>query len=492
MNDSTIEGQVQARSATVDARIARGERPYETSVVVPCHASVVTWDDASALPDMQELAQGVHASDQPHQVMGRLLQLNDMGRMAFAFIRSDGVELQLCATAQQSGALTALKAAALGDHVWAVGYAFRTRQGKRALLVTEARVVTPCIRPLPSKALRCDDAGADARWRAENASADMVLRPETILTLRRRADIVRSVRRTLDQRGFVEVETRSLLRVASGAAAEPFVAHHRASGEDVRLRIATEVELKRLVVGGLERAYELGRVYRNEGADRTHCPEFTMVEMYQAGADADCMMLLVEDIIRDAAAAAGCGPELVGWPGAALTYERITMREAVLRYANLPNIPIQRACSTVSWTEAVELARYAHEECGMLAGVSYGAALQGIFDRFVVPILQQPTFVTRHPLELSPLSAACADDPMLADRFELYARGMEIANGCAELTDPREQRRRMAKQGAVDEDLVRALELGMPPTAGCGIGIDRLCMLLLGADRIADVMALPR
>lgn len=492
MNDSTVECQVQARCAAIDERIARGERPYETSIVVPCHPGAVLQEDISSLPDMQQLQDGVHASDQPHQVMGRLLQVNDIGRLAFAFIRSDGIELQLCATAQQPAALAALKAAALGDHVWAVGYAFRTRQGKRALLVTEARVVTPCVRPLPSKALLCDSAGADVRWRAENASADMVLRPETLATLRRRAAIVSAVRATLDQRGFIEVETRSLMRTASGATAEPFVAHHRASGEDVRLRIATEIELKRLVVGGLERVYELGRVYRNEGADRTHCPEFTTVELYHAGIDTPCMMMLVEDIIREAAYAAGCGPELAGTLSAPIAYERITMRDAVLRFAELSHVPIQRAMSVVTWTEAVELSQYAHEQCGMPAGVSYGQALQGIFDRFVVPKLLRPTFVLRHPLELSPLSAACPGDPMLADRFELYASGMEIANGCAELTDPREQHRRMVRQGTVDEDLIRALELGLPPTAGCGIGIDRLCMLLLGADRIADVMALPR
>lgn len=486
MNDSTVEGQMAARQAQLDGR------SYVTSIVVPCHASVALLGDTHDLPDMAALQAGELSSDQPHQVMGRMLQVNDMGRMLFAFIRSDGTELQLCATAQQPGALAALKRASLGDHVWAVGYSFRTRQGKRAILVTDARVVTPCVRPLPSKALLGEPTGADARWRSENASADMVLRPHIATMLRKRALIVRAIRAALDQRGFVEVETRSLLRTASGASATPFVTHHRASGEDVSLRIATEIELKRLVAGGLERVYELGRVYRNEGADRTHSPEFTTVEMYQAGIDTACMMLLVERIIAEAALAAGCGEELAGSPGAPVSYERMTMREAVRNLSGLTHVPIQLANRNVSWTEAVELPRYAHERLGMPASLSYGRALQDIFDEHVVPRLERPTFVLEHPLELSPLSAASAHDPMVADRFELYALGMEIANGCAELTDPVEQRRRMEHQGSVDVSLIRALELGMPPTAGCGIGVDRLCMLITGAPRIDDVMALPR
>lgn len=490
MNDSTVEGQIAARRAQRDATIARGEQPYVPSIVVPCHPSLVLLRDIAQLPDLVQLQNGEGKGDQPHQVMGRLLQLNDLGRMLFAFIRSDGVELQLCATAREPQALAALRAANLGDHVWAAGHAFRTRQAKRAVLVTEARVVTPCIRPLPGKALQGDAAGQDVQWRRSNPEADLVIRPRGIEVLRRRAAILRSVRRTLDEHGFVEVETRTMLPHASGAAAAPFVSHHNAADVNVCMRIATEVELKRLVAGGLERVYELGRVYRNEGADRTHSPEFTTVELYHAGIDFSCMMQLTERIIAEAALAAGCDEQLAGTINAPVNYDRITMRDAVKKLSGLPNVPIQ-LCTAVGWVEAVELARYAHEQCGMPAGVSYGAALQGIFDEFVVTKLVRPTFVTRHPLELSPLSAACADDPMLAERFELYANGMEIANGCVELTDPDEQRRRMERQGTVDPDLIRALELGMPPTAGCGIGIDRLCMLLLGANDIADVMALP-
>lgn len=495
-NDSTLEGQIAAR------RAALRDGAYVTDLVVPCHPSLVLVRDIAQLPDLVQLQRGEGEGDQPYQVMGRLLQVNDLGRLLFAFIRSDGIDLQLCATAHEPAALAALRGANLGDHVWAVGHAFRTRQGKRAVLATEARVVTPCIRPLPGKALQ-GGAGQDVQWRRANPEADLVIRPDGADLLRRRARIVRAVRRTLDERGFTEVETRTMLQHASGAAAASFTAHHRHLGSDVHLRIAMEIELKRLVAGGLEQVYELGRAYRNEAADRTHSPEFTMLEMYHTGIDLACMMMLTEDIIQEANAAVNPGVTTVPWdehrisvgsrtPDAQpICYERMTMRDAVSRFANLGNVPVQRGFTSPNWVEEVELTRYAHERCGMPANVSYGEALQRIFDEHVVPKLIQPTFITEHPLELSPLSAASQHSSLLANRFELYACGMELANGCVELTDPDEQRRRMQAQGTVDADLIRALELGMPPTAGCGIGIDRLCMVLLGRRDIHDVMALP-
>lgn len=501
LNDSTVEGQVTAR------RSALHDGSYVTSLVVPCHPSLVLQRDIAQLPDLMQLQRGEGEGDQPYQVMGRLLQVNDLGRMLFAFIRSDGVDLQLCATASEPVSLAALRAANLGDHVWAVGHPFRTRQGKRAVLAIEARTVTPCIRPLPGKALQGLGAGTDAQWCSANPEADLVMRPAAVQILRRRAAIVRSIRSTLDCRGFVEVETRTMMRRASGASATPFTAYHRHLGTDVHLRIATEVELKRLVVGGLEQVYELGRVYRNEASDRTHSPEFTTVEMYHAGIDLPCMMMLVEDIVQDANAAVNLDEGVLPWgehrldvgsrsPGSQRwCYERVTMRDAVAhrRHVLPVGLPIEIGDPMICATERTALPTYVRDRLGAPAGacLSYGTALQWTFDEHVVPHIIQPMFITEHPLELSPLSARSAHDPMLADRFELYACGMEIANGCTELTDPDEQRRRMETQGAVDHDLIRALELGMPPTAGCGIGVDRLCMLLLGATSIDQVMALP-
>ncbi|RMH51407.1 MAG: lysine--tRNA ligase [Zetaproteobacteria bacterium] len=430
------------------------------------------------------------------RVGGRIMAHRVMGRSSFLHIQDGSGRIQLFL---QRDRLTpelydATKAWDLGDIVGAAGTLFRTRTGELSVRVEEIRLVAKCLRPLPEKWKGLQDK--ELRYRRRYL--DLMVSSEARDRFRLRSRIVAELRRRLEARGFIEVETPMLQLRPGGAAARPFITHHNALDIDLYLRIAPELYLKRLVVGGFERVFEINRNFRNEGLDATHNPEFTMVEFYQAWADFHDAMETTEALIRGVAEA--CGRTRIVWEGVELDlgrpFRRLRMDEAVvekrpdlaghtrnkglLATVCLQEIPDFRP--TVTWQA--------------------GDYLNALFEALVEPELQQPTFVTHHPVEISPLARRNGAEPHLTDRFELFVAGKEIANGFSELNDPDDQRARFLAQAAarqaeegepagVDEDFLCALEYGMPPTAGVGIGVDRLVMMLTGSHSIRDVLLFP-
>ena len=325
---------------------------------------------------------------------------------------------------------------------------------------------------------------------------DLIMNPETMDTFVKRTEIIKAIRRYLDERGFLEVETPVLSTIAGGAAARPFITHHNALDMDMYLRIATELALKRLVVGGMERVYELGRVFRNEGIDVRHNPEFTSVEIYQAYADYRDLMEITEGIVRGAAEAV-------------LGTARITYQGTEIDLTNVRTVSMNDAVKEATGVDFLSAATV--EEARAMAdgiGVPYeerhgiGGILNAAFEEKVEADLIQPTFITGHPTEISPLAKRNPDDPRITDRFEFFVFGRELANGFTELNDPIDQRARFVEQmkqreagddeaHMMDEDFVTALEYGLPPTGGLGIGVDRLVMLLTDSASIRDVLLFP-
>jgi lysyl-tRNA synthetase, class II len=371
--------------------------------------------------------------------------------------------------ADNAAAFAVAKELSLGDFVGARGPLFKTRKEKRALKCEELRLLTKAVRPPPGKVLQAGHDVTDLGLLYRQRYLDFIVHPEKVEVFRKRARIIGGVRKFFDERGFVECETRMLLSTNGGAAARPFKTHHNALDIELYLRIATELDLKRLVVGGIERVYEIGRLFRNEGMDRTHNPEFTTIEFYQAWATYEDLMAeteqLIEGLARDV-----CGTTEIEYQGQKISlqapFRRATMQELV-------GEPL------------------------------VGKALVEAFEHKVEPTLIQPTFVTQFPIEVSPLARRNEKDPRFTDRFELFIAGREYANAFSELNDPVDQRQRFeaqvkAKAGGdeeamdYDEDFCRALEYGMPPTAGEGIGIDRLVMLLTNQPSIRDVIFFPQ
>jgi len=347
------------------------------------------------------------------------------------------------------------------------------------------------LRPLPSKWHGLRDV--DLRYRRRYV--DLLVNAEVRELFERRARLVASLRRTLDSRGFLEVETPVLQSVASGAAARPFITHHNALDCEFHLRISLELPLKRLLVGGLERVYELGRVFRNEGVDTRHNPEYTLLECYQAFADLSDMMELTEALVLEAARAAAS--ETTTFRGQPIHWSPPWPRLSIVEELR------RRGVDILATSDVQELRRCA-EAAGMPVpeARSWGQAVEQLVDEVIQPTLVQPTFLVDHPVAISPLAKARPDEPRIAQRFELIVAGMELANAFTELNDPEEQRRRFLDQlqeravaggstVAPDEDFLLALEYGMPPAGGLGIGVDRLAMLLLGASSIREVLLFP-
>ncbi len=435
------------------------------------------------------------------RVAGRLRAMRPMGKASFVHIEDATGRLQLYIRKDRVGEepYRLLKLLDLGDLIGAEGEAFRTRTGEISLQADSIEVLAKAVRPLPvvkEKDGVVYDAFRDREARYRQRYLDLILNPDSREVFRRRAETIRFLRRYLDEMGFLEVETPILQSIYGGGLANPFKTHHRALEMDLYLRIAEELPLKKLIVGGLERVYELGRVFRNEGLDRQHNPEFTLLEFYWAYADYHDAMDLVEDMFRRAAAAIA-REEAASYEG-----QRIDFAKPFARASMLDLIEEHTGVS-VGPLPAESLHELCRKHGGeMPASTPRGKLIEKVFDLTVQPHLVQPTFVMDHPLEVSPLAKRHRKHADLVERFELFIAGMEFANAFTELNDPIDQRQRFEMQTSLreagdeeahplDDEYVDALEHGMPPTAGVGIGIDRLVMLLTGSSAIRDVLLFP-
>jgi lysyl-tRNA synthetase class 2 len=432
-------------------------------------------------------------TDERHRVAGRLAARRGSGKAAFLDLVDRTGKIQLHARLDVLGEerfqrLTSLD---LGDLLGVDGAAMRSRHGEISLRVEDFTVLGKALRPPPDK----HHGLSDVETRYRQRELDLIASEESRRLFVDRARIVSAVRATLDADGFVEVETPVLQPLYGGAMARPFTTHHNALDRDLYLRIATELYLKRLIVGGLERVYELGKDFRNEGVSHKHNPEFTMVEWYEAYADYEGAMARTEAVVRAAAAASSYDGELdfAGpWP-------RLGFVDAIREATG-----IDLAAHATAEALAAEIERRGLEVGAEGREVPWFALADDLLSKYVEPTLKQPSFVVDYPKELSPLARERADRPEIVERFEAFAAGMEIANGFTELIDPDEQRARFQAQDRIetqtggeaetmpyDEAYVHALEQGMPPTAGVGLGIDRLVMLLTGRDSIREVVLFP-
>ena len=425
---------------------------------------------------------------------GRVMALRSFGKAAFVQLQDRSGRLQAYVRKDIVGpeAFEVFQHVEVGDFVGVVGPLFRTRTGELTVEAGRVQVLTKSLRPLPEKWHGLTDK--ETRYRQRYV--DLIVNQEVRDTFRTRSRIVSIMRRFFEQRDFLEMETPMMQPIPGGATARPFVTHHNALDMTLFLRVAPELYLKRLVVGGIERVFEINRNFRNEGLSNQHNPEFTMLEFYQAYATYESLMELTEELFGTVA------QELTG--GTTITYQgaeiefaapwtRLTVREAVVRYGALD-------LSQIDDPDA--LAVYAKKFGLETVGVPHGKLLAEVFETVAEPHLVQPTFVTEYPVEVSPLSRRNEQDPRFVDRFELYVAGREIANAFSELNDPEDQLERFRGQAAereagdeeahwVDMDYVRALQYGMPPTAGEGIGIDRLVMLFTDSASIRDVILFP-
>ena len=424
------------------------------------------------------------------RVAGRILTIRRMGKAGFLHLLQDGAKLQVYikkdAVPEASYRLYEILDA--GDVIGVEGYLFRTRTGELTVHASQLDFLSKIMLALPEKWHGLEDI--ETRYRQRYL--DLIANPEVREVFVRRAKIVRSLRRQLEERGFLEVETPMMQPLYGGAAARPFVTHHNALDMDLYLRIAPELYLKRLVVGGLERVYEINRNFRNEGISTQHNPEFTMLEFYQAYTDYRGLMDLSAELLRQTAIDA-TGSAQVTYQGNVLDFgqlRRMSMREAILAFWPGSDKPSLEDLKDADW-----LRRQTNES-------SPGDALVALFERYVEDKLIEPTIIYDFPVEVSPLSKNKPDEPGFVERFEIFAAGMEIANAFTELNDPQEQRRRFEAQLAMraagdeeahmmDEDYLRALCYGLPPTAGEGIGIDRLTMILTDSKSIRDVILFP-
>lgn len=480
---------IAARRENLAALRSRSGDPFaQTRYLVNAHAS-------DLLARYEALEPESRAETESWSLAGRLMTKRKMGKTIFADLHDRTGKLQLYVRRDELGddRFADWNDLDRGDPIGVTGFAFRSKMGELTLHVRDFAVLGKALLPLPDKWHGLQDI--EKRYRRRYV--DLIVRPEVRETMIARSRIAAQMRRFIDERGFFEVETPVLLHVAGGAAARPFVTHVDALDETLQLRIATELNLKRLIVGGLERVYEIGRIFRNEGIDTTHNPEFTMLELYAAYWDVHDMLEFNEELIAHLATNV-CGGETLPVGEHLISFKRPFARigylEGIARYSD-GKYTRERLLSPAG---AAEILR----ELGLPESPTHGHALDKIFERVLEPHLVQPTFVTDYPVLISPLAKRKAEDRDLVDRYELFCAKMEISNAFTELNDPDDQRVRFEAQIAErasgdaeipepDWDFVRALEYGMPPTAGIGIGVDRLVMLLTNQASIRDVLLFP-
>ena len=430
------------------------------------------------------------------QVAGRIMSKRGMGKAIFCHIKDDRGQLQLYirkdAVSEQEFA--DFRKYDIGDIIGVTGYVFKTKTEEISVHVEGVTLLSKSLRPLPEKFHGMTNTELKYRQRY----VDLIMSDESRRNFEIRSKFISYVRSFLDGRGFMEVETPVLNTISGGATARPFITHHNTLDIDMFLRIATELNLKRLIVGGIERVYEIGRIFRNEGMDTKHNPEFTTVELYQSYADFNDMMDLFEDLLSGAAKSI-LGTYECNWQGETIDltpgWQRLTMAEAVKKYVGVDFMAIEGDA------EAVAAAKAAGVDMDKVEP-TWGHALYESFDQLVEEKLIQPTFITMHPVDVSPLAKRSPKDHRLTERFELFICRSEMGNAFSELNDPIDQKQRFQKQvelrakgddeaGMMDDDFINALEYGMPPTGGLGIGIDRCVMLLTGMNSIRDVILFP-
>ena len=430
-------------------------------------------------------------------VAGRLMSKRGMGKVSFCDLQDKSGRIQLYARRDEmdEAEYARFKKFDIGDIVGVKGVVFRTQRGEMSVRVERVTLLSKSLLPLPEKFHGLTDT--DMRYRQRYV--DLIVNPEVKRNFVIRSQFIKHVREFMDNRGFMEVETPVLNTISGGATARPFITHHNTLDIDMYMRIATELPLKRLIVGGMDRVYEIGRIFRNEGMDPKHNPEFTTIELYQAYADFNDMMDLFEDLLTSAAQKL-LGTYQLEWQGEKLDltpgWPRLPMHEAVKRYCGIDFMAI------TSDEEAVAAAKSIGVELPETAEKTWGNALYECFDQKVEEKLIQPTFITMHPVDVSPLAKRSPKDPRLTERFELFICHSEMGNAFSELNDPIDQRERFQKQvelrdkgddeaGMMDDDFITALEYGLPPTGGLGIGIDRCVMMLTNSDSIREVILFP-
>ena len=477
--------QKQIRIDKLKAMQAAGNDPFEITLATQTHHS----DEIKANFDELE--------EKDVTIAGRIMTWRDMGKANFIDVQDRNGRIQAYVRMNDIGEdkFKEFKSWDLGDIVEVKGFVFKTRTGEISVHAQEIRLLSKSLLPLPEKFHGLTDT--DTRYRKRYL--DMIMNPDVKDTFIKRSKIISSIRAYLDNLGFIEVETPMLNVIAGGAAARPFITHHNTLDMDMYLRIATELYLKRLIVGGMERVYEIGRNFRNEGMDVRHNPEFTCIELYQAFTDYHGMMDIAENIIRNAANEV-CDSLHIVFNGTEIDLEtpfaRMTMVEAVEKYSG-----VNFADFMSDNEKAIEIAKEKGIEIEN-GKATWGDILNSFFEEFVEANLVQPTFIMDYPVEISPLTKRKPDCPVLTERFELFILGGEYGNAYSELNDPIDQMSRFEAQmklreagddeaNMIDHDFVTALEYGMPPTGGLGIGIDRLVMLLTNSYSIRDVLLFP-
>ena len=462
---------------------ANGQNPFEITKYDVTNHSAEIKDNFEKL------------ESQTVRIAGRMMSKRVMGKASFCNVQDlqGGIQCYVARDSVGEEEYKAFKKLDIGDIIGIEGVVFKTKTGEISIHAEKLVLLSKSLQILPEKYHGLTNT--DTRYRQRYV--DLIMNPEVKDTFVKRSRIISTIRRYLDGQGFMEVETPMLVANAGGAAARPFETHFNALNEDLKLRISLELYLKRLIVGGLERVYEIGRVFRNEGLDTRHNPEFTLMELYQAYTDYHGMMDLTENLYRFVAQEV-LGTTHIVYKGIEMDlgkpFERLTMVDAVKKYAN------------VDWNEVetLEQARAIAKEHNIAYEERHkkGDILNLFFEEYVEEHLLQPTFIMDHPIEISPLTKKKPGNPEYVERFEFFMNGWEMANAYSELNDPIDQRERFKEQDALadagdeeanhtDEDFLNALEIGMPPTGGIGFGIDRMCMLLTGAEAIRDVLLFP-
>ncbi len=471
------------RIEKLEALQAAGKDPFEITLA---EQSIHNADIVARFEELE---------NQDVSICGRMMSRRDMGKANFIDVRDLTGRMQVYVKIDEIGEdnFAEFKKWDIGDIVEVKGFVFRTRRGEISVHAKGIRLLSKSLLPLPEKFHGLTNT--DTRYRRRYL--DLIMNPEVKDTFVKRSLILREIRSYLDSQGFLEVETPILVANAGGAAARPFLTHHNALNEDFKLRISLELYLKRLIVGGMEKVYEIGRVFRNEGCDTRHNPEFTLMELYQAYTDYNGMMELTENLYRHVAQAV-LGTTKISYNGVEMDlgkpFEKITMIDAVKKYANIDWNEIK------TLEDARALADKHHIEYESRHGK--GDILALFFEEYAEEHLIQPTFVIDHPIEISPLTKKKPGDPDYVERFEFFMNGWEMANAYSELNDPIDQKERFKAQEALlaqgdeeanttDDDFLMALEYGMPPTGGIGFGIARMCMLLTDSTAIRDVLLFP-